>query len=229
MPLDTILVVDKYPEKGTNNKVEQLHKRLGGIGNVARALDRISEGTPIGINPTSKVSLTWATIIIEKETNTRTSLVHWGDNNTVKDILVLGDSALWNHFAYVDILDPMDSEIWNLKKEGIPTSADLAGVGPANTNLDLFEYVFVSEQDFTKYDFKGTKTIVHSPGYLSLNWLDQVYHNAVNPEIVNTLGAGDILAAVFINHMLTKDSDFINLASIQHQTEQLLLEEQWLI
>jgi sugar/nucleoside kinase (ribokinase family) len=235
-PQDRILVVDKYPEKDTNNVVSKFVERPGGIANIQRGFDLVGSmyGPNIPVTANASPEKSKATIIIDKATGTRTSLVDWNRRPNdwfgmwALNIANIGQRAAWNHFAYTDVLGHVGNAVEELREKRSTVSADLAGVGISNTNLKLFDYVFVSARDRSKYNLDGVKTIVHSPECITLEWLNQAHYNGLNPQIVNTLGAGDILAAVFIHHMLTKESDTIYLALVQSRTEKLLLEEQWL-
>jgi hypothetical protein len=164
-------------------------------------------------------------IVVEKATGTRTSIVNWGPRQKLTAIVSRGLHSVWNHFAYVDIIETVEQEVQELRSRGCIVSADLAGVGKSNTDLTLFDYVFVSTED--KYNLDGVRAIVHHPTSIWATWLGQSFDKEPNPNIKFTLGAGDLLAAMVILNLV--DGDKLDLEYVYDMTEAALLEEQWLI
>jgi sugar/nucleoside kinase (ribokinase family) len=219
---DTVYILDQFLVEGTNHLANRAVKRAGGIYNVSRALRKL------GLSEVYDDSVEFenpVTILINKTDGTRTSIVDWRGLQSSLGERLIGRKTKWHHFAYLDALLSMDDVVRYWKKLGHTVSADLAGVGPSNTDLRLLDYVFVSKED--EYDLSGVRAIVHSPTDINCTWLRSGIGFPANPKIKFTLGAGDILAAVAIWLMLTEDE--LDLVKVQSKTEELLLEEQWLI
>jgi hypothetical protein len=211
--------VDEPIRLGVNNKAAKVIRREGGIMNLARAL----KGTILTFNPVPQADN--AVIVVEKATGTRTSIVNWGPRQKLTAIVSRGLHSIWNHFAYVDVIDTVEQEVQELRSRGCTVSADLAGIGESNTDLTLFDYVFVSAED--NYNLEGVKAVVHHPTFIQATWLDKTVTRESNPDIKFTLGAGDLLAATTITHLL--DGNQLDLEEIYDTVEIALLEEQWLI
>ena len=126
-------------------------------------------------------------------------------------------------------------KIQKLRYNGCIVSADLAGVfvkTPDNFfhDLSLFDYIFISIDDIYKYRLpESSKIIYHGPSSIALSWdNDSKYTGVLNPEIVDCVGAGDILAAVIIKTILDlgRTIDATDLENIYNTTENILLKQQ---
>ncbi|MBU8920998.1 MAG: hypothetical protein KOO63_04055 [Bacteroidales bacterium] len=222
---DYIYVVEDYPVEGANNLASKAFSRPGGIHNLERALCRL--GMPqceVVLNPA--IAINKIVILINTANSTRTSIVDWKGSNKLFNVGMYAGNTHWHHFAYIDALEPLPRSLHELKDAGCILSADLAGVRAPNTPLELFDYVFVSEED--NYNVDGLKAIVHRPDRVYTTWNNASYTVPQNPHIKFTLGAGDILAAVAIKHLIELDGE-LPLDELCSITEDLLLEEQCLI
>lgn len=211
-PLDTVLLVSTFPEEGTNNKLQSKYSSTGGIANLDFALHGYDPKFITVLNKLADpIDADLAYIIINTTTGTRTSIVDWMPYQKLSTYYV-GKEFRYNHFAYLDVLDDLDEngDITNFKEDGrYFLTGDLAGIGPSNTELDLFDLVFCSAEDWTKYATKcNVPTIIHSPDCIFVaNTHDGgVLHRKPDPTIYNPIGAGDFLAAAII-YELSKSND----------------------
>lgn len=182
-----------------------------------------------------------ATIILNESTGKQTSVVNWAAcyRPPIQDIYENSKEYIWSHFAYIDTFDTsaykeMVPILKRLREEKHILSTDLAGISGKDIDLSLFHYLFVSLKDRNKNIIPPTTktwTIFHNPSVIHLNWhYNGAYIGNLNPNIVNCVGAGDVLAAVTIYNVLDGTPMMLgydDLERIYNKTEELLLRRQW--
>ena len=186
----------------------------------------------------AEVQTSNALIISDVANNTRSSIVNWGACEQMKNFDFDGHNAKWSHFMYVDKLPNLTvNDLKRMPGDGIISVDFCLGEHSAEEKgriFDLLQYVdyaLISEaeassltgrvwEDDMAMDMgeicKGT-AILHTPKGSHIsdgNKVSIIESEFIENVPLNVLGAGDIFAASFINHMLESSCDDIE-ASVE--------------